>query len=147
MGTSSAWTPERRAKQAEAIKRWRPWDQSTGPKTDAGKAASSRNAYKGYRDQQALLVEMNRARHEVEAIVSAARGGRLVRQGEPLVLDYENSEPFLAAQARYDRASAAYHQLVGLPVHDDDAVADAIMARLEARLRELEDRAADTTPP
>ncbi|MFC3673555.1 hypothetical protein [Novosphingobium pokkalii] len=43
----SGWTPERRAKQAEAIRRWQPWAQSTGPRTEEGKARSSRNANKG----------------------------------------------------------------------------------------------------
>lgn len=44
MGTASAWTPERRAKQAEIIRRIKPWENSTGPRTDEGKAASSQNA-------------------------------------------------------------------------------------------------------
>lgn len=41
------WTPERRARQAELIQTWQPWKESTGPRTAAGKARSSRNAYKG----------------------------------------------------------------------------------------------------
>ena len=44
---ANGWTPERRARQAEAIKRWRPWEQSTGPRTAEGKATVSRNADKG----------------------------------------------------------------------------------------------------
>ena len=44
---NNGWTPERRAKQAEAIRRWKPWLGSTGPKSDQGKARASRNAYKG----------------------------------------------------------------------------------------------------
>jgi hypothetical protein len=38
------WTPERRARQAEAIHRWQPWTSATGPTTSVGKAISSRNA-------------------------------------------------------------------------------------------------------
>ena len=38
------WTSESRAKQAELIRTWRPWEQSTGPKTPEGKARSSANA-------------------------------------------------------------------------------------------------------
>lgn len=38
------WTDEQRARQAEAIHRWKPWATSTGPTTSAGKQASSRNA-------------------------------------------------------------------------------------------------------
>ena len=43
----SPWTPERRARQSEAIHRWRPWMKSTGPRTTEGKAIVSRNAFKG----------------------------------------------------------------------------------------------------
>ena len=43
----NGWTPERRARQAAAIRRWRPWEDSTGPRTAAGKARSARNAYTG----------------------------------------------------------------------------------------------------
>ncbi|PRH81507.1 hypothetical protein C6N40_11865 [Arenimonas caeni] len=44
---ANGWTPERRARQAELIRRWRPWEQSTGPRSDAGKARASRNGWKG----------------------------------------------------------------------------------------------------
>jgi len=44
---ANGWTPERRARQAKLIRRWRPWEKSTGPRTEAGKDAVSRNAYKG----------------------------------------------------------------------------------------------------
>jgi hypothetical protein len=40
------WTAEERQRQAELIHSWKPWERSTGPKTLAGKAKSSRNADK-----------------------------------------------------------------------------------------------------
>lgn len=40
------WTPEERAKQADACRRNKPWTRSTGPKTRAGKARSRMNALK-----------------------------------------------------------------------------------------------------
>lgn len=40
------WTPERRKKQSEAIRRWKPWSKSTGPKSLEGKAAAG-NALTG----------------------------------------------------------------------------------------------------
>ena len=43
---SNGWTPERRAKQAAAIHRWKPWEQNPGVKTPAGKAISKMNALK-----------------------------------------------------------------------------------------------------
>ena len=41
------WTPEQRARQADKIRQWQPWDKSTGARTAEGKAVSSRNALKG----------------------------------------------------------------------------------------------------
>ena len=40
----NGWTSERRARQANLIRTWKPWEQATGPKSDAGKAASAMNA-------------------------------------------------------------------------------------------------------
>ena len=46
----NGWTDERRAKMREAVKRWRPWEKSTGPRTKRGRKKSSANAMKhGYR--------------------------------------------------------------------------------------------------
>jgi hypothetical protein len=44
---TNGWTQERKARQAILIQTWRPWEQSTGPKTLNGKVLISRNAYKG----------------------------------------------------------------------------------------------------
>jgi hypothetical protein len=44
---ATTWTKERRQRQAEMIRKWKPWLKSTGPKTGEGKAKVSRNAYKG----------------------------------------------------------------------------------------------------
>jgi len=43
---ANGWTTERQARQAELIKNWRPWERSTGPTTDEGKAVASRNTLK-----------------------------------------------------------------------------------------------------
>jgi len=43
---ANGWTEERKQKQREAIKRWKPWKQSSGPKSDAGKATTAQNALK-----------------------------------------------------------------------------------------------------
>jgi hypothetical protein len=44
---SNGWTPERRARQAELIRSWRPWERSTGPRSAIGKALVARNPWKG----------------------------------------------------------------------------------------------------
>lgn len=69
MGNPAAgWTPERRKRQSEAIKRWKPWAKSTGPKSLEGKAAVSGNAWTGgHRAQLKELVKM------VNAEVRASR--------------------------------------------------------------------------
>ena len=44
---NNGWTLERKAKQSALIRRWRPWERSTGPRTQLGKGRASRNAGKG----------------------------------------------------------------------------------------------------
>lgn len=44
---ATGWTPERRARQAELIRSWRPWERSTGPRTEQGKGRSKNNRYQG----------------------------------------------------------------------------------------------------
>ncbi len=41
------WAPQRRARQASLSHTWKPWERSTGPRTDEGKARTARNAFKG----------------------------------------------------------------------------------------------------
>ncbi|SMG25651.1 hypothetical protein SAMN06265784_102453 [Paraburkholderia susongensis] len=66
---ANGWTPERRAKQAEAIKRWKPWEQSTGPKSREGEAVSSQNGLThGMRSREWLEKQ-----HEVAALLRACR--------------------------------------------------------------------------
>ncbi len=48
----NGWTLERRQRQAELIRTWKPWKRSTGPKTASGKQKSSRNADKGGQRKQ-----------------------------------------------------------------------------------------------
>lgn len=56
------WTPERRARAAEVARRVQPWRRSSGPKTPAGKAISSKNGYRdGMREQLAALHSKGRA--------------------------------------------------------------------------------------
>lgn len=56
---ATSWTPERRARQAELIRSWLPWEKSTGPRTVEGKAVCARNAWKGgHRARQRELVRL-----------------------------------------------------------------------------------------
>ena len=51
--SKNGWTVERKKRQSEMIKEWKPWEQSTGPKTDSGKDTSKMNAYKhGLRSEE-----------------------------------------------------------------------------------------------
>ncbi len=54
-------TPEHRRLRAKLIRKWKPWQKSTGPKSLEGKARVSRNADKGgWREQMRLLRRMLR---------------------------------------------------------------------------------------
>ena len=41
------WTAERRQRQSEAIRQWRPWEKSTGPVSAEGRQKVGKNAFKG----------------------------------------------------------------------------------------------------
>ena len=45
--SARTWTTAQRQRQSDAIRRWKPWQKSTGPKSPEGKAAVSRNAWTG----------------------------------------------------------------------------------------------------
>ena len=57
----NGWTPERRARQAALIRAWKPWEQSTGPRTVEGKARTARNGFKGgrWRELRELTKSLN----------------------------------------------------------------------------------------
>jgi len=69
------WTPERRQRQAELIREWKPWAKSTGAKTAEGKAVVSRNAYKGgHRTQCRELVRLiNVELHQSHELLTSLR--------------------------------------------------------------------------
>ena len=43
----NGWTRERRKRQSELIRKFRPWERSTGPRTPEGKARAAKNGYRG----------------------------------------------------------------------------------------------------
>lgn len=51
-------TPEHRAMRSEMTKRWKPWEKSTGPRTEEGKRKSAKRGYKG--DLRRQLMELSR---------------------------------------------------------------------------------------
>ena len=67
------WTLERRQRQAELIRQWQPWKQSTGPRTPEGKAAASRNAFTGgdMARMRELAKEVNRVLREQRQLLKA----------------------------------------------------------------------------
>jgi hypothetical protein len=55
-------TPGHQARQSAAIQQWRPWEHSTGPKSDDGRVRISRNVFKG--STRAILRELARLLRE-----------------------------------------------------------------------------------
>ncbi|PXA87709.1 hypothetical protein DMC47_31400 [Nostoc sp. 3335mG] len=71
---ANGWSPERRARQSEAIRRWKPWERSTGPQTVDGKARASRNADKGGK-RSALRAELAHLRELMRELAAEQREG------------------------------------------------------------------------
>lgn len=71
---ASGWTQDRKARQSELIRAWRPWEQSSGPKTEAGKAVVARNAWKGGSRQliRELCRALNMQRDSIKKLEQAA---------------------------------------------------------------------------
>ena len=70
---TNGWTPERRKRQSEAIRRWKPWQQSTGPKSPEGRAVVARNAWRGGHRQKLrdLTSMVNAEIQKVRALIQA----------------------------------------------------------------------------
>ena len=106
MGTSSAWTPERKARQAEAIRRWQPWNKSTGPKTEDGKARSSQNAFK-YSSRSAV-----RAIGRHSQIAQRILRLEIKQEGrKPFGSDEEPAKPVSLTRAEQQELASLYKQL------------------------------------
>jgi len=76
----NGWTPERRLRQAEQIRTWKPWMESTGPKSAEGRRRVSRNAWKGGQRQQ--LRELSRlVNAEIRASCELVDGSRASSRG------------------------------------------------------------------
>ena len=67
------WTPEQRLKQSEAIRRWKPWESSTGAKTAHGKNVSSKNATKtgDSREFREFIKLMNKLLREQKNLIDS----------------------------------------------------------------------------
>lgn len=64
-------TPEHRRLRGELIRKWKPWEKSTGPKTVEGKARAAKRGYKGgWRKQmqelRRLLKDQEQARGQLK---------------------------------------------------------------------------------
>ena len=66
------WTAEQRLRQSEAIRRWKPWELSTGAKTAQGKTVSSNNATKtgDSASVRELVKDLNRLLKKQRGIIS-----------------------------------------------------------------------------
>ncbi|WP_298159792.1 hypothetical protein [Ferrovum sp.] len=62
----TAWTPERKARQSALIHSWRPWEQSTGPKTDEGKQEASRNRQRALEKARQEVADARKALTEAQ---------------------------------------------------------------------------------
>lgn len=73
---TKGWTEERRKKAAESIRKTKPWEKSTGPRTAKGKIASSKNAFKHGlygRDAKEIIRLLQANREFVKGALNLAR--------------------------------------------------------------------------
>ena len=68
------WTASERARQAELIRQWQPWRNSTGPRSEAGKAKVAMNGFKGgerkqLRELARCLREQARELKDIETLL------------------------------------------------------------------------------
>lgn len=77
----ATWTPERRAAQAELIRRLKPWEKSTGPRTANGKAKAGRNSRKhGLRSAPARDIAKARTAFKQEGRANFAAAEKVMRE-------------------------------------------------------------------
>jgi hypothetical protein len=70
--TGRTWTTARRVQQAALIRRVRPWERATGPRTSAGKTVSSKNGMRpGSRRERAKVRAV--LRQQAEALSGLLR--------------------------------------------------------------------------
>ncbi|HNQ92644.1 MAG TPA: hypothetical protein PKI93_06905 [Alphaproteobacteria bacterium] len=77
------WTPEERARQSAAIRKWKPWTSSTGPRTAQGKSRSALNATKhGFRSRAGIEFFSLLTRHRafLRAVETRIRMERLQKK-------------------------------------------------------------------
>ena len=74
---SKKWSEDSRKSQSMAIHSNKPWEKSTGPKSDEGKGRSSRNADKGktpLRDIQRMITMVHKERLEMLRLLKSKYG-------------------------------------------------------------------------
>lgn len=55
---ANGWTQERRERQALRIQGWQPWEHSTGPRSEEGRAKAVQNSFKhGARSADAIALQ------------------------------------------------------------------------------------------
>lgn len=99
---TTGWTPKRRAEQSLRMKKTKPWQNSTGPKTDAGKDAVRNNAYKhGFRsaDYREILRLLSLQAAFVKSLLS--RNPSLSSFG--LIEGFQKNQPDPAIKLQDDR--------------------------------------------
>ena len=87
--SKNGWTEERRRKQAEAIKRWKPWKSSTGPKTRSGKERVRYNALKhgNFTAQEREILES--VRILIKSCKDFTKQIEIIRKQRPEILGLE----------------------------------------------------------
>lgn len=88
------WALEERKRQSEIIGNWKPWQHSTGPRSETGKRIVSRNVRRGHERRQRELaqakIELAAAIAKVARLTSRKAGNWPSTNEEMAVFHYRN---------------------------------------------------------
>ena len=85
------WTNEQKAAQALAIQAWKPWEKSTGPITEQGKATVAMNACQGYFRERVRFGQWLLNTHNATDSLTPALFGNVAVRCKPLGVGLSNS--------------------------------------------------------
>ncbi|MEM6781141.1 MAG: hypothetical protein AAF569_04705 [Pseudomonadota bacterium] len=122
MKKTKGWSPKRRAEQAARCRKTKPWERATGPKTEAGKAASAQNATRhglytqDYDRLRALLRTQEALLRALSSLPTPPESAHDDNHIKPLSLDFsfsaeasddKYSEATLGAQRRTEKGKVS----------------------------------------
>jgi len=98
------WTEEARLKQSELIKEWKPWEKSTGAKTEEGKKRCADNNYRRFTNNPELIKVMK----QINEMKKTHRDMQKMLKISPKKSEQKNKKKIRKSQKRFIRAYSKF---------------------------------------